>query len=244
MTDSPAPKGNIDVAYPVRHFGEPPHHFVEPPNEVSFGDSQYPADAGGAPPKKRGRPKKTTAPELSDGQTQRGPNMATRKVYQKGQPQKFMDEIMSTGKYVSVIDETTGQGVFVGLFNPRSAKTESGRDVALVLFEMFRADESDCCKAATKMDKATGQHTCRACGNPCGIHLAWIRKPTYVPNPRSGGRMALWNQCTVQWAQIAGVIEGMKSLSGGAVEEKKEEIKSAREVLADKVLTSLRKYGI
>ena len=197
-------------------------------------------------PRKRGRPKKTgpNVPELSDGQTQRGPNDATRKVYKKGQPQKFMEELIATGKYVMSVDEVTGQGVMVGLFNPRSYKTESGRDVAIVLFEVFRGDSSDCCKAATKMDKTTGAHICKDCGLPCAVHQEYIRKPTYVPNPRSGGRMALWNQCIVQWSLIPEAIRGMTVLSGGAVEAKREEIKAAQEIKDDKVLTKLRGYGI
>ena len=197
-------------------------------------------------PKKRGRPKKSgpNVPELSDGQTQRGPNVATRNVYKKGQPQRFMDELIASGKYRTVVDEVTGQGVFVGLFNPRSAKTESGRDVALVLFEVFRGDASDCCKAATKMDKATGQHTCKDCGLPCTAHQEWIRKPTYIPNPRTGGRVAIWNQAILQWNLISGVRDAIGILSGLGLVEKQTEMRATQEVVEDKALTNLRRYAI
>jgi hypothetical protein len=192
-------------------------------------------------PKKRGRPKK--AVDLSDGQTMRGPSEATRKIYKKGQPQAFMDEIIASGKYVPVVNEETGQGVFVGLFNPRSSKTESGRDVALVLFEIFRADESDCCKAPTKRDRVTKEHTCKDCGQPCTIHFSWVRKPTHVPNPRTGGMMNLWNQCTVAWSQIAGTIDGMAELSGLGLAHKIDEVRASKEVKEDKMLMELKRYA-
>jgi hypothetical protein len=187
------------------------------------------------------------AEELEDDESQRGPGSAAKKVYKTRAPQKFMEEIIATGKYVISTDETTGQGVFVGQFNPISYKTESGKDVALVLFEVFLADESVCCKAPTKRKKTNGvfgPHICKECGQECQVKQDYIRKPTYIPNPRTGSRVAIWNQCIVQWSLIPKVIEGMTTLHIGSAQIKKEEIIAAKGIIEEKQLTSLRRFGI
>jgi hypothetical protein len=185
--------------------------------------------------------------KMEEGESQRGPSAASKKVYMKRAPQQFMEEVMATGRYHISVDETTGQGVFVGQFNPTSYKTESGKDVALVLFEVFLADSSKCCKAETKRKKKDGvfgPHICKACGNECEVTQEWIRKPTYIPNPRTGARVAIWNQCICQWSLIQGVLDGAAKLFGGAVTVKKEEIRSAQEVVEDKRMAELRKYAL
>lgn len=186
----------------------------------------------------------TIKDELQDDETQRGPEMATRKVYTKGQPQRFMEEIIATGKFRTVVNEETGLGVFVGQITPKARTSETGRDVAFVLFEVFRGDVSLCCNSTTRRKRKTGEHKCTKCGEMCETKQEWIRRPTYIPNPRTGQRIAYWNQCIVQWDKIDGVIAAMAELHGAAIPDKLHEDTLKEEVKVERELDDLKGWGL